>query len=267
MKILFDEPTHTYTNTKTKVNYISVTTLIGNYKNPFDSQYWSVYKAVKDVLSDNDKFEEFKRSAGSWKNVVNTWNAFPIPEFQDAVQSRQEHYLLKWELQSDEACMKGTLEHKKRELESESSNYYETNSEKYETPKIHDQKDILAVQDFGTNRIYTELLVYNDHYQVAGQVDWVRKKGKSIWIKDYKTNKEITKKSFMNKKMKAPLSNLPDANWHHYAMQLSTYGWMLEECGYVVKGLELVHTKENEIIEMPYLKSEVMLMMEDYAEF
>ena len=36
MKIKFDEAAHTYTHTETGEPFISVTTLLGKYKQPFD---------------------------------------------------------------------------------------------------------------------------------------------------------------------------------------------------------------------------------------
>jgi hypothetical protein len=36
--ITFDEPSHTYTHNETGEKYTSVTTLLGKYKKPFDSE-------------------------------------------------------------------------------------------------------------------------------------------------------------------------------------------------------------------------------------
>jgi hypothetical protein len=267
MKVLFDEPTHTYTNNNTDEKYISVTTLIHKYTPEFDSDYWSLYKAVKDILSNNNCFDAYKRSVGGWESVVPAWNSNPLLKFKDDVDCRQQHYLLQWEAISETACEIGTAEHKRREIETAENNYYTHENEQYETPKVHNQQDILHIQDFHSNRIYTELLVYNDRYKVAGQVDWVRKKGRQVWIKDYKTSKEITKEAFREEKLLAPLSDLYNANWYIYAMQLSTYGWMLEECGYTVAGLNLIHTRTETTYNIPYLKDHVQAMMQDYAEF
>jgi len=37
--IKFDEKSHTYTHTETKEKFISVTTLLGKYKKPFDKEF------------------------------------------------------------------------------------------------------------------------------------------------------------------------------------------------------------------------------------
>ena len=39
MRIKFDEKSHTYTHTETKEKFISVTTLLGKYKKPFDKEF------------------------------------------------------------------------------------------------------------------------------------------------------------------------------------------------------------------------------------
>ena len=49
-QILFNGKHHTYTTGK-KIQYSSVSTLIGKFKQPFDSEYWSKYKAYEKLLT------------------------------------------------------------------------------------------------------------------------------------------------------------------------------------------------------------------------
>jgi ATP-dependent exoDNAse (exonuclease V) beta subunit len=49
--IVFDEPTHTYTNKDTQERYISVTTLLGKYKLYFDKEAHSLRVAEREGLS------------------------------------------------------------------------------------------------------------------------------------------------------------------------------------------------------------------------
>ena len=262
--ITFEEKNHTYTHNKTKEQYISVTTLIDQYVPEYDEQYWSLYKAIKDILGQYNQFSTYKLSVGGWKRVVDAWRKTPLMKYEAEVSSRQEDYLLQWKIKRDNACDIGHAEHKRREDQINCQDYYEHEDITYETPTKHSQTDILHIQDFASNRVYTELLVYNDQYKVAGQIDWVRKKSRKVWIKDYKTNEEITKVSFMDETLKPPLNDLPNANWYKYAMQVSTYGWMLEQCGYELMTLELLHTRENKTHVIPYMKSHVERMMIDY---
>ena len=46
----FYEDTHEYINKKTNAKYVSVTTLIHEYTQPFDEEFWSAYKAFESIL-------------------------------------------------------------------------------------------------------------------------------------------------------------------------------------------------------------------------
>lgn len=91
-------------------------------------------------------------------------------------------------------------------------------------------------------------------------------------IVTHNTNKKIETKSFFNTKTKSsvkmqyPLNNLDDVNYWHYAMQLSTYAWMMQQLNpeYEIEDLVLVHFDHEghmTVYHMPYLKKEVSLML------
>lgn len=91
-------------------------------------------------------------------------------------------------------------------------------------------------------------------------------------IVTHNTNKKIETKSFFNTKTKSsvkmqyPLNNLDDVNYWHYAMQLSTYAWMIQQLNpeYEIEDLVLVHFDHEghmTVYHMPYLKKEVGLML------
>ena len=93
----------------------------------------------------------------------------------------------------------------------------------------------------------------------------------------HNTNKEIkTKAGFDTQKrqeikMKYPLNSLPDVNYWHYALQLSTYAWMLQKINpeYTIKDLILVHFDHNDnqtVYHLPYLKKEVESMLKFYKK-
>ena len=88
----------------------------------------------------------------------------------------------------------------------------------------------------------------------------------------HNTNKRIETKSFFDNKtkksimMKYPLNNIQDCNYWHYAMQLSTYAWMMQQLNpeYEIEDLVLVHFDHEghmTVYHMPYLKKEVGLML------
>jgi hypothetical protein len=45
--VCFNEDSHVYWNVNDNEKYISVTTLIERYAQPFDSEFWSGYKALE----------------------------------------------------------------------------------------------------------------------------------------------------------------------------------------------------------------------------
>lgn len=96
-------------------------------------------------------------------------------------------------------------------------------------------------------------------------------------IVTHNTNKKIETKSFYNSKtkssvkMKFPLNNLDDVNYYHYALQLSTYAWMIQQMDpmYEIEDLVLVHFDHSDnmtVYHLPYLKDEVIKMLLYYKK-
>ena len=59
--VCFNEESHTYWNENDNAKYISVTTLIERYGQPFDKEFWSAYKALE-LLIPKDSWAIEKRS-------------------------------------------------------------------------------------------------------------------------------------------------------------------------------------------------------------
>ena len=97
------------------------------------------------------------------------------------------------------------------------------------------------------------------------------------FIVTHNTNKKIDTKSFFDGrtkstiKMKFPLNNLDDCNYYHYALQLSTYAWMMQKLNpdFIIDDLVLVHFDHNDnmtVYHLPYLKTEVEKMLAFYKK-
>ena len=93
----------------------------------------------------------------------------------------------------------------------------------------------------------------------------------------HNTNKEIKFKAFYDsnsrseRKMKYPLTKIPDCNFNHYQLQLSTYAWMIQKLNpdFVIKRLfinHFDHEGNNKIYEVQYLKDEVEMMLKHFAK-
>lgn len=82
--------------------------------------------------------------------------------------------------------------------------------------------------------VYPEHFVYLKSAGLCGQADLVEIVNGKINITDYKTNKEIKDKSYVNweglsQKMFAPVHHLDDCNLNHYNLQLSLYAYMINK--------------------------------------
>ena len=123
---------------------------------------------------------------------------------------------------------------------------------------------------------HPELILWNNKYKLAGQADMVFVETigdkRYIYVDDHKTNKEIKttngywqydketkKKYWKGNYMLEPLSHLECCNYNHYRLQISTYAWMLEQEGYIVKNVSFTHL--NEQYRFEYLKTEVESML------
>jgi hypothetical protein len=265
--ILFEPKEHKYTHAESGLEYISVTTLVDKYKKPYDSKYWSLYKAAKDVLSAVNKWHFYKKQAGGWMKVVKHFNAHGASIYTDKIKRRQKWYLDKWRKEKELACALGTEFHD--DMES-LTNSIRTVTDDTQTFEVFPGQ-VLLQQGFSTDGMFTEILLFNTKYRIAGKADRVLRTGNKVVVKDYKTCKTISNDPFMEQRMLAPLDELYDTKFNHIMMQLSTYGWMLEQYGYEVDGLEINHAnRETGLpiadIPVPYRPDLVKAMVEHLRE-
>lgn len=61
--------------------------------------------------------------------------------------------------------------------------------------------------------------------------------------------------------MHSPISHLDCCNYNHYRLQISTYGWLMEQAGYTIRNLSFTHI--NQPYEFDYLKDEVEGIIKD----
>ena len=262
----FKEDTHQYFYMGKE--FISVTTLIKEYAGKFDSKHWSTYKAVKDVMEYYNEWTIYKKQAGGWENVVNFWSSNPTR--LDEILDRKKYYLDLWEEEGRVARVKGTLAHNEKEQEIKGHITSRTASagEFVEVPLGINEAAIME-GDFDSQGVFAELLVWNEAYGVAGQVDKVIKRKKHIDLEDYKTNKKLATVGFRGAMMKYPLNSLPDCNISHYQIQLSLYAWMLQKRGYHIGKLIIRHIPDSRTdipIEVEYRPDLVELMLNHYAK-
>lgn len=200
--LIFEPQTHSYISPETDIDWISVTTLLSNFKKPFDG------KSI---------------AAKSAKNAKGKWYGMSVEDIQKA-----------WKAEADRACDLGTYYHNQREEELLSfKTIVQQGIELPVIPPIYDEqgRKMAPSQKLGDG-IYPEHMVYLRSVGVCGQSDLVEVIDGKVYITDYKTNKEIKRQSYKNwegisEKMLGPCSHLDDCNYNHYNLQLSIYMYMI----------------------------------------
>ena len=238
--LFFDEGPHKYTDTLGN-EYRSVTTLIGDYYNHFDADYWAHKKA--------------REQGKSEKQIRAEWNRI-----------------------KDEACERGTATHngiedaiKSVSKFKEAIKYLEEvksgrcitiadipdliprplDVEEFKVATNNKYPEIYRIFDFYTERgyvIYSEIGAFLIDYLISGTIDIFCYRPTDFVILDWKTNRDGLKfeagyykkdkstipnqltNEWIKKKqnMLPPLNHLDDCNGMHYTMQLSLYAIMAE---------------------------------------
>ena len=258
--------------------YISATQLIHNYSNPFNSAFFSKYKALEALL-DPDHFSLVK----SGLLATQVWNPELLEKFNidpQVFEEKTNEILQSWDNTRDEACEHGTYVHEIMETSFYGNTHFDLSN--FGCPQICGDFSCIKGNyhlDLD-NGIYPEFLmsyVTPEGLHIAGQADLIVKNGNDISILDWKTNKEIKKRSFFNstkKKnvmMKYPLNNIEDCNYYHYTLQLSLYAYMLQQLNpeFNIKELKIVHIARDgkqTIYDLDYRKSDIERMLKHYAK-
>lgn len=274
--VIYSDETHVYLDKTDAQKYISVTTLIGKYENPFDVFFWSSYKTCEKLMSE-ETFHVLKETLLATKkwtdDMIEKLHLDPII-FDKTRKEIQKGY----DDERNKSCERGTKIH---------SNFEEI----YYTSEKQDLKKFGLGGVFTCKKGYYELDLEKGVYpeflislkssdgilRVAGQIDLLIKDGNDIYIYDYKTNKEIKKRSYYdqtkwsNVMMKYPLNNIMDCNYYHYTLQLSLYAYLLQQIKpeLNIKKLTLIHIDHNDKIteySVDYLKNDVERMLKHYKK-
>lgn len=211
-RVSFDPATHSYKNKDKKL--ISVTTLLNNFKNEFDSDYWS-----KEIA---------RREKTTQEIILKKWKdkAFKSTEIGTAIHKIFEDYT-----NGNYCITNGKLEFE----------YNKLNAEFMEDFNLKKEISLNFINDFFFTKrlipVESEFIVYNDF--LAGQIDMVcRDQESNFYIVDFKTNEKIDTYSY-GKKMKGIFSEIDDCSFFHYSLQLSIYKKLLKD--YDIKKIFLIH--------------------------
>lgn len=183
----FNEENHVYWNIEDdSVKYISVTTMIEKFGQPFDKEFWSSYKALEKLLPKDEWAIEKKSLLNNKIFNRDILEAHSINENDFNIE--KQAILDTWQSENKKSCERGTKIHAQLE-----NSFYKKKKNidlakyqvggKFECIKDSTQLDL-------ENGVYPEYLISWDSpsgkLHVAGQIDLIAKKGNSIVILDWK---------------------------------------------------------------------------------
>ena len=234
----FFEKDHHYEYKGQRVG-ISVTRLIEDYTNEFDAEAVAERVAIRDNKSVQEVLDEWE-----YKNKFACEKGSAIHEFTQSLWSK-EIYKARYFDNSEKFI--NTVEY----LARQSNDFY------------IDYKDRLE-------HLADEYVIGSEEYDIASAIDhlFINKLTGGLVLVDYKTNSDIHKNERYAKQMKVPLSHLKDSTINHYHIQLSIYKYLVEKyTNLKIEEMFIVYMSENienyEIIEIPYLKDEVIKILEN----
>lgn len=272
--VIYNDEQHCYLSKKDGSKYISVTTLIHQYAQPYDSNFWSSYKACEALLGNN--FYDLKKKLLSnkiWKDsYLNEYMIDP-----EKFKIKKQEILDSYKLKNKEACDRGSKIHSKLE------NLFYDNDVKHIRKYAGGGNFDIKKGDYRLDidrAIFPEFLIsyeFDEYLKISGQVDLLIIDENDVVIRDWKTNNKIEMESYYDRTtksrqmMKYPLSNIQDTNYWHYVLQLSTYAYLLEK---IKPSLKIKHLYINHFdhdgneteYECPYLKDDVIKMLLHYRK-
>ena len=202
--IQFFEEGHVY-NVRGDESFMSVTTLLGEYKNKFDAE-----QKIQDIANSS--------KVNDPGNKYFAMTAADIRESWD--RTRNEASRLGTEMHYNVECFYNGNPMPNPDLPEIRTHFRRFNEE--------------HVQPMGYIPYRTEWFVFDEDAHVAGAIDMVfqvsAEQPDDLLIYDWKRSKEICYNDQWGRKtMKPPLNGLQDCNYSHYCMQLNVYRYILEK--------------------------------------
>lgn len=303
--LYFDEPNHKYTDSNGN-EYISVTTLIGNYIPAFDAKYWAHKKAREQGVSEKEILRQWDRI----KNEACDRGTATHNGIEDAIKDVSKFKeAVKYLQQVNGRCITVADIPNLIPTPLDVDKFKEATENKY--PEIYDVFDFYVTRGY---TIYSEIAVFDPELLISGTIDILCYRPTDFVILDWKTNRDglqfesgyykkdktkipnqLTNEWVRkNDKMLPPLNHLPECNGSHYIMQLSNYAllterileipcnglglchiaspFILNEYGQPLRDKEGYHIDENGFekvtwYRIQYLKNEAIALFKDRSLF
>lgn len=271
--LTFTEHDHKYRD-ENNIEYTSVTTLIEKYKTKFDSEFWSMFTALKEAGFRLKPYpEEQAIRLGSVKyKLTDLQKEVYYVELQNIVKA-------KWKVKTIEACMRGNNIHNnieaninttRNDIDARDNDLITYDSNPFKYGKNISSLNDLDASSFKTDHpfiynklkplveagatVFAEKRVYLSKFRLAGTIDCPIIKGKYFCILDWKSNAadmhdtpgyyrkeringELVKTDewiITDDKFAEPISHIPASKFHTYCLQLSIYAYIMEQWGYTL---------------------------------
>ena len=185
-EVAYNDLAHAYWNVNDNAKYVSVTTLIHRFTQPFDKEFWSAYKAMEKLL-DSESWKQVKKELLATKKFsLEILPLYDISEYD--FNKTQQDILDAWQQENFKSCERGTKIH--AEIEQ----------------SMYDMGSNCSLKKFGVggkfvcekgrtnldleNGVYPEYLISRTSkdglLRIAGQIDLLVKNGNEITIMDWK---------------------------------------------------------------------------------
>lgn len=189
--VKYNDENHVYWDDNGK--YISVTTLIGQFCQDFDKDFWAAYKALEKILTK----EEFKMEKKALLDTrkINLQKLIELYGFtENDFNAAMQDILDEWQRTNIESCERGTAIH--LQMEESFTKHKETDLKKYglggkflvntNATLEKNNSELLDIE----KGVFPEYLIYrkseDGKFRLAGQIDLLIKDGNDIYVRDFK---------------------------------------------------------------------------------
>jgi len=177
----------------------------------------------------------------------------------------QEMILEMWRVDNKKATDRGTKIHKIMEKYIEQGEKNEDTSELLYSS--YDDTISNSIDRF--NKVYSEILLHNNSFKIAGTADLIYDHGEYFTIGDFKTNKRFNYSSNYNEHFKDPISHLQYCEHNNYALQMSMYAYMYEQMSNKkCKKIFVLYLENDKWVPIycNYLKSDIKNILSNYKQ-
>lgn len=194
--VVFTEQGHTYTVGGLPAT--SVTTFIGQFKKPFEKEFWAMSTAQKRGITMQEVMEEWDSISLRACNKGSKFHAFA----ENYISNKILHNTI-YDFDLDTQAYE--------KIESQFLTFYEESKE-----------NLIPIR--------SELCVGSRDLGICGMVDqlYYSTTLNGLVIFDWKTNKKMNYTSKYNNFMLDPISHLPECEFSTYSLQLSLYKYIIE---------------------------------------